>query len=120
MRFNITPTQKVAAVGRSRKGPRTLAALRWGLVPAHSDGPTHKASTFNARAETLSEKPSFRDSFRCRRCLIPADGFFEWDAQKQLVYFYMANQNPFAFAGLWDMCWWRQYRQTQRRRISGE
>ena len=102
LRFNVAPTQAVAAVGRTRDGRRKLAALRWGLVPARSDGPTNRAATFNARAETLSDKPSFRDSFARRRCLIPADGFFEWDNQKQPVYFYMESRRPFAFAGLWD------------------
>jgi putative SOS response-associated peptidase YedK len=101
-RYNIAPTQTVLAVGQTKIGERKAAALRWGLIPSWAKDAGAGAKTFNARAETLLERPTFRDAFRQRRCLIPADGFYEWDAQRQPVYFYLENGRPFAFAGLWD------------------
>jgi putative SOS response-associated peptidase YedK len=101
-RYNIAPTQTVLAVGQTKTGERKAAALRWGLIPSWAKDAGAGAKTFNARAETLLERPTFREPFRRRRCLILADGFYEWDAQKQPVYFYMESGEPFAFAGLWD------------------
>lgn len=101
-RYNIAPTQTVLAVGRTKDGTRKAAALRWGLIPSWAKDAGAGAKTFNARAETLLERPTFRDAFRQRRCLILSDGFYEWDAQKQPVYFYLESGTPFAFAGLWD------------------
>jgi putative SOS response-associated peptidase YedK len=111
-RYNIAPTQAVAAVrvpaagGESGgKGPRELCFLRWGLVPSWADDPAIGNRLINARAETAAEKPSFRSAFRHRRCLIPADGFYEWQkltGRKQPYYFHMRDGRPFAFAGLWE------------------
>lgn len=106
-RHNIAPTQHVLAVRESREG-REAVTLRWGLVPSWSKEMPKGAGHFNARGETVAEKPSFRDSFRHRRCLIPADGFYEWQklrGGKQPHFFYMKQEEPFAFAGLWDS--WR-------------
>jgi putative SOS response-associated peptidase YedK len=105
-RYNIAPTQPVAAV-RATGDPRhrELAFLRWGLVPSWAEDPKIGYRLINARAETAADKPSFRSAFRQRRCLIPADGFYEWQkagAKKQPYFIGMADGKPFAFAGLWD------------------
>lgn len=79
--------------------------MRWGLVPAWSKEPRTEFATFNARAESVAEKPAFRTAFRHRRCLIAADGFFEWarqDGRKQPHYIQLASEAPFAFAGIWE------------------
>ncbi len=105
LRFNIAPTQQVPAVRLSADGQRELAWLRWGLVPSWADDPTIGNQLINARSETVATKPAFREAFRKRRCLIPADGFFEWKKQgraKQPFYIQLASQQPFAFAGLWE------------------
>jgi len=105
-RFNIAPTQDVAAVRDPGDGTKpAIVALRWGLVPSWADDPKIGNRLINARAETVTEKPSFRDSFRSRRCLILADGFFEWktaDRVKQPFYIRRADRAPLAFAGVWD------------------
>lgn len=106
-RFNIAPTQS-AAVIRQTEGRRHLAELRWGLIPswARDIGFGHK--TLNARAETAAVKPSFRQAFRRRRCLVAADGFYEWakvGRQKLPHYFYLHDGGPMALAGLWES--WR-------------
>ena len=78
---------------------------RWGLIPAWSKEPKTEYSTFNARAETVSTKPAFRAAYHQRRCLIPADGFYEWarsESSKSPYYISFADHRPFAFAGLWD------------------
>lgn len=107
-RYNIAPTQEVVAVriGLASQA-RELAPLRWGLIPSWADGPAIGARMINARSETVASKPAFRSAFQRRRCLIPADGFFEWQnqkGQKQPFLFRLRNGRPFAFAGLWD-CW---------------
>jgi putative SOS response-associated peptidase YedK len=87
---------------------RRVKALRWGLIPAWAKDPAIGRKLFNARAETLAGKPSFRDAFQRRRCLIPADGFYEWTGEKgrrQAVRFQLASGEPFAFAGLYET--WR-------------
>jgi putative SOS response-associated peptidase YedK len=102
--YNVAPTQQVAAVLED-EGGRRLEMLRWGLVPSWADDPEIGARMINARSETAPEKPSFRRAFRGRRCLIPADGFYEWKREnggKQPYYFHMQGGRPFAFAGLWE------------------
>jgi putative SOS response-associated peptidase YedK len=105
-RYNVAPTQAVAAV-RAETGPRDrhLVFLRWGLVPSWSEDPAIGNRLINARAETAAEKPAFRSAFRHRRCLVLADGFFEWKrlgGRKQPYYFRMHDGRPFALAGLWE------------------
>jgi len=100
-RYNIAPTQNVLAVGDFGSGLET-AHITWGLIPSWS---AEAKAFINARAETLEDKPSFSDSFRLRRCLIPADGFFEWERvgrSKRPFYFQLQNESQFAFAGIWD------------------
>ena len=102
--YNVAPTQEVAAV-LEEGGKRRLEMLRWGLVPSWADDPEIGARMINARSETAPEKPSFRRAFRSKRCLIPADGFYEWKREpggKQPYYFHMHDGHPFAFAGLWE------------------
>lgn len=105
-RYNIAPSQAVAAVRASPAGTgRELALLRWGLIPSWSKDPAIGNRLINARAETVREKPSFRNAFRRHRCLIPASGFYEWLRQergKQPYYVRMRDARIFAFAGLWD------------------
>ncbi|HRD66813.1 MAG TPA: SOS response-associated peptidase [Candidatus Competibacter sp.] len=103
-RYNVAPSQPVLGI-RAVDGGRELAWLRWGLVPGWSPEPRSKYSTINARAETVAEKPTYRQAFRRRRCLIPADGFYEWrkmDGRKQPYCIGLTDGAPFAFAGLWE------------------
>jgi putative SOS response-associated peptidase YedK len=102
--YNVAPTQQVAAV-LEEGGERRLEMLRWGLIPSWADDPGIGSRMINARAETAPEKPSFRRAFRGQRCLIPADGFYEWkrtNGSKQPYYIHMKEERPFAFAGLWE------------------
>ena len=102
--YNVAPTQKVAAV-LEEGGQRRLEVLRWGLIPPWADDPGIGSRMINARSETAPGKPSFRRAFRERRCLIPADGFYEWqrtNGAKQPYYIHMEDGLPFAFAGLWE------------------
>ncbi|MDP8952934.1 MAG: SOS response-associated peptidase [Actinomycetota bacterium] len=102
--YNVAPTQEVAAV-LVEGGERRLEMLRWGLIPSWADEPQIGSRMINARSETVSEKPSFRGAFRKRRCLIPADGFYEWqrtDNGKQPYHIHARDGSPFAFAGLWE------------------
>ncbi len=105
-RYNIAPSQDVAAARISpESGRRELAMLRWGLVPSWAKDPAAGNRMINARAETLQEKPAFRNAFRRRRCLVPASGFYEWQkqgARKQPWYVSLRDGNPFAIAGLWE------------------
>lgn len=112
-RYNIAPTQLVPTVlckpqpsaQSSTDSERQFQMLRWGLIPSWTKDPAIGARMINARAETVSEKPSFRNAFRHRRCLIVADGFYEWQRQerkKQPFYFRLQNGQAFAFAGLWE------------------
>lgn len=103
-RYNIAPTQPVAVV--SNDNPTQLTFYRWGLIPAWAKDSTIGARLINARAETLAEKPSFRSAFLRRRCLILADGFYEWAMRpkaKQPYYIRLRSAKPFAFAGLWEI-----------------
>lgn len=103
-RYNVAPTQEVAAV-LAGSGGRKLEMLRWGLVPSWAKDPEIGNRMINARAETVPEKPSFRAAFKARRCLILADGFYEWQKRaggKQPFYIRVRDASPFAFAGLWE------------------
>ncbi len=103
-RFNIAPTQSVLAIRRSDAG-REPTRLRWGLIPSWAKDMKIGASLINARGETVAEKPAFRTAFRRRRCLIPADGFYEWKrdgSQKTPYLMTLQDESLFAFAGLWD------------------
>jgi len=104
-RYNVAPTQMVACIRAFDGGKRQLDFLRWGLIPPWSKDAAMGAKMINARAETVSEKPSFREAFTQRRCLIAADGFYEWrqeDGRKQPFRIGMKGGLPFAFAGLWE------------------
>ncbi|MFQ5775689.1 MAG: SOS response-associated peptidase [Kiloniellaceae bacterium] len=109
-RANIAPTQDVAAVRPSggeegEEGARQFAWLRWGLIPAWAAEPAIGNRLINARAESVAEKPAFRAAFRRRRCLIAADGFYEWSSEgggRQPYRITLADGGPFAFAGLWE------------------
>ncbi|MBW4692135.1 MAG: SOS response-associated peptidase [Lyngbya sp. HA4199-MV5] len=107
-RYNIAPTQLVAAIVAPSAPSSHLRLLRWGLVPSWAKDLSIGTKLINARAETVAEKPSFRTAFKQRRCLILADGFYEWQRldhkTKQPYYFQLASGQPFAFAGLWE-CW---------------
>ena len=104
-RYNIAPTDTVLAVRAGRDRDRRPAALRWGLVPPWANNVSMGARTINARAETLLERPAFRDPFQEKRCLILADGFYEWrklPTRRQPYLIRLKSGAPFAFAGLWD------------------
>jgi putative SOS response-associated peptidase YedK len=106
-RYNIAPTQFVAAV-RETGGPREVAMLYWGLVPSWAKEKSIGARMINARSETLAEKPSFRNAYKRRRCLVLADGYYEWQrsgAIKQPYFISFAAGEPFGMAGLWER--WR-------------
>jgi putative SOS response-associated peptidase YedK len=105
-RYNIAPTQPVAAVRMAPESMvRELAMLQWGLIPFWAKDPKIGSRMINARSETVAEKPAFRAAFRHRRCLVVADGFYEWqkiDGGKQPFYICLQDRRPFAFAGLWE------------------
>ena len=104
-RYNIAPQQLVPVIIQ-RDGGRTPELMRWGLIPFWAKDASIGNKLINARAETLAEKPSFKRSFKRRRCLIPADGFYEWrkggGGKKTPVRIMLKSEAPFAFAGLWD------------------
>jgi len=112
-RFNIAPTQPAPIIRQtSNMVGRRLEALRWGLIPAWAKDPAIGSRMINARAETVSSKPSFRAAFRKRRCLVISDGFYEWQTvdpahsgsrpRKQPHYIHLRDGRPFAMAGLWE------------------
>ncbi len=105
-RYNIAPTQPITAVRLSpQTGQREWARLRWGLIPSWAKDDKMGGRMINARSETAAQKPSFRSAFKRRRCLIPADGFYEWqklNGKKQPIYFQATDKRPFALAGLWE------------------
>lgn len=112
-RYNIAPSQKVPVIVERANGAeeREVALFQWGLVPSWSKD---AGAFINARAETLEQKPSFAESFLRRRCLIPADGFYEWERRgkwKQPWFFQLQDESAFAFAGIWDQ-WERDGRST--------
>jgi putative SOS response-associated peptidase YedK len=102
-RYNIAPTQMIPAVLEA-DGARILAELKWGLIPSWAKDDSIGSRLINARAETLAEKPSFRNAFKSSRCIIPTSGFYEWVRQskgaKQPFYFYLKDKDVFGFAGL--------------------
>jgi len=104
--FNVAPTQQVAVVRqRADDGGKELAFLRWGLIPAWADDPSIGNRLINARSETAATKPSFRRAFRSRRCLVVADGYYEWqkvDGRKQPYFIGLQGDRPFGLAGLWE------------------
>jgi putative SOS response-associated peptidase YedK len=114
-RYNVAPTQDVAVVRSSAEQGRTLAMVRWGLVPWWAKDLKMGASMINAQGETIATKPAFREAFQSRRCIVPADGFYEWkklDAKRRQPYAIMPRDGGlFSFAGLWER--WRD-------RASGE
>ena len=107
-RYNIAPTQSVLTVLQpSASANRQGKILHWGLIPSWAKDRKMASKLINARAETVAEKPAFRSAFRKRRCLVVADGFYEWQPQenkkqKQPFYFRLSDGEPFAFAGLWE------------------
>ena len=103
-RYNIAPSSQILACRLSGENIKELVTLRWGLVPAWSKGLDKRFSMINARAETLSEKPAYRGPFKKHRCLIPADGFYEWHEEngKQPYYIHSTQDQPLVFAGIWD------------------
>jgi putative SOS response-associated peptidase YedK len=105
-RYNIAPTQLVPVVRQKPKEPvRVITLVRWGLIPSWAKDPSVAAGTINARSETASTKPAFSDPLKFRRCLIPADAFYEWSrtsGSKQPYCFEVGEGEMFAFAGLWD------------------
>ncbi|MDX1403526.1 MAG: SOS response-associated peptidase [Woeseiaceae bacterium] len=104
-RYNIAPTQYVAAVRDGEANDRELVMLRWGLVPFWAKDPSIGNRMINARAETVAEKPSFRNAYKKRRCLVLADGFYEWRREgdvKTPYFISLEDGTPFAFAGLWE------------------
>jgi putative SOS response-associated peptidase YedK len=107
--YNIAPTQMVAAVlYNPESNQREFQKLRWGLIPSWAKDLGMGAKLINARAETAAEKPAFRSAFKHRRCLVVADGFYEWqtkEGKKQPYYFHLQERKPFGFAGLWEQ--WR-------------
>jgi len=103
-RYNIAPTQPILAIV-SEDQRRVFKQFRWGLIPAWAKDSRLASKMINARSETLTEKPAFKTLLKSRRCLIPADGFYEWmqtNGKKQPFYIHLKSKEPFAFAGLWD------------------
>ena len=104
-RYNIAPSQQVVGICQNADGFRRLKSFRWGLIPHWAKDASIGNRLINARSETVHEKPSFRQALRYRRCLIPANGFFEWvreDKGKQPYFIRRKDQAPLAFAGLWE------------------
>jgi putative SOS response-associated peptidase YedK len=105
-RYNIAPTQHALVVRETPAGEREAVMLRWGLIPAWAKDPAIGGRMINARAEGLADKPAFRAAFRRRRCLVPADGFYEWSpvagGGKQPYFIRFVSGSPLALAGLWE------------------
>jgi putative SOS response-associated peptidase YedK len=105
-RYNVAPTQDVPIVRQDADGTRELAFVRWGLIPGWAKDISIGNKLINARAESVSEKPSFRSAFKRRRCILPVGGFFEWQPgdgrRKQPWLFRMADGRPMSLAGLWE------------------
>jgi putative SOS response-associated peptidase YedK len=106
-RFNIAPTQPVAAVRlAAATGARELTYFRWGLIPSWAKDPNIGSRMINARSESAAEKPSFRAAFKRRRCLIPASGFYEWQQlgdRKQPIFIHAGDESLLGLAGLWEL-----------------
>jgi putative SOS response-associated peptidase YedK len=104
-RYNAAPMQWLPVIRRRPSGERVIQALRWGLLPSWAKDETIAARLINARAETLAEKPAFRAAYRARRCIVPADGFYEWAKRpdgKQPYFIHAQDGAILAFAGLWE------------------
>ncbi len=105
-RYNIAPSQEVPVIVRNESRDEAKL-MKWGLVPSWAQDPSMGQRMINARSETLLEKPSFKNLVATRRCLVPADGFYEWRREgnrKVPMWIHLKKREPFAFAGLWD-CW---------------
>lgn len=105
-RWNVAPTQTAPVIVEGPRGVRRVERMRWGLVPPWADDPSIGNRMINARSETAAEKPSFRAALKARRCLVPADGFYEWQAVgkgKQPVHVRRRDRGVFAIAGLWEV-----------------
>ncbi|MGH8002172.1 MAG: SOS response-associated peptidase [Brasilonema sp.] len=113
--YNIAPTQMIGTVLYNQASEqREFQKLRWGLIPSWSKEPPDGVKLINARAETVAEKPAFRSAFKYRRCLVLADGFYEWqlhEGQRQPYYFRIHEGKPFAFAGLWEQ--WKSSKEEE-------
>ena len=108
--YNVAPTDDVYVVVDDREGTRRLEAFHWGLVPSWAKDPKIGNRMINARSESLADKPAYRTAFQRRRCIIPADGFYEWQKiagskQKQPYFLHRPDDEPLAIAGLWEQ--WR-------------
>lgn len=108
-RYNIAPTQDTLMIRQNREGHREGVVARWGLVPSWTKAENISGKLINARVETAHQKPSFRSAFKKHRCLVPANGFYEWQPiegskTKQPYHITMADHQLMAFAGLWE-CW---------------
>ena len=119
-RFNVAPTDEVYAVAQSSSGARRLGTFRWGLIPFWSKDDKGGARMINARSETLLDKPAFRRPLEKRRCIIPADGFYEWEkvegsTTKQPWFIHRRDGDVLAFAGLWDA--WRPQKDSDDGRV---
>lgn len=104
-RYNIAPTQPIPVVRQTRESGREFVLMRWGLIPSWVKSPDEFSTLVNARAETAAAKPAFRAAMKYRRCLIAADGFFEWTGpkgRKRPFYIRRADGDPIGFAGLWE------------------
>jgi len=104
-RYNLAPTQFAPVAHLGNDGLRTLTPMSWGLVPRWAKDRSIGSRLINARSETVAEKPAFRTAFRQRRCLVPADGFYEWqrtEAGKQPYFIHRADHSPLVMAGLWE------------------
>jgi putative SOS response-associated peptidase YedK len=102
-RYNIAPSQPILTIKKDEASRRSLAKMKWGLVPSWvKDLDSWKSNLINARAETVMEKPSFRGAFKHHPCLIPVSGFYEWTKDKQPYYFQVQERQLFALAGLWS------------------
>ncbi len=107
-RFNIAPTQDAPVIAQDDAG-RRMGLLRWGLIPSWAKDPALGSRMINARSETVAEKPAYRSAFRRRRCLVPADGFFEWKREGEVktgpntpFWIHRVDREPFVMAGLWE------------------
>lgn len=103
-RYNLAPSQEILACKLIETGERVLEPMHWGLIPSWAESAHSRYKLINARAETVADKPAFRQAFRHRRCLIPADGFYEWQQSngKQPYYIQRSDKTPMIFAGLWE------------------
>jgi putative SOS response-associated peptidase YedK len=118
-RFNVAPTDEVYAVAEAG-GVRRLGTIRWGLIPFWSKDAKGGAKMINARGESLLDKPAFKRAFERKRCIVPADGFYEWERldgtkRKQPWYIARTDGKPMAFAGLWDS--WRPVRDSEEGKV---